>query len=192
MERCDFEQRALLYELLSSLFLKEADKIVLHEASKLNYAEFNGRTTMDKGFKLLKKALVSMDESSLVSLSIDFVRLFDGVGPEKTNRIIPFESAYKGEKILKKTLPLESVDHISFELQHMSSLCLKAARTDVDSGHIYTIQQYEYLDKHLSTWVGRFCDDVIKHSREDFYKATALITKGFINADKRLLKKILG
>lgn len=205
-----FETRGVLYSFLSRGFLKETDEEFLDVVKNIDYSCFDDDTTMDRGFRLLKKFRESISSLTLLNLARDYARTFLGAGLAKNAGAYPYESVYtSGERLLMQesrdevmkmysTEELgridkfkEPEDHLAFELEFMAHLCRKSVEA-LESGSKDELKKYidkqkEFYDKHLGVWAESFCDDVVKVSREDFYKAFALITKGFMEEEKESL-----
>ncbi len=78
-------------------------------------------------------------------------------------------------------------DFIGFELDFMRFLTAKEAGawTECDLREALAVAEKEqaFLEKHINTWVPRFCDLMFKEAQWDFYKGIALLTKGFVQGD---------
>ena len=49
----------------------------------------------------------------------------------------------------------------------------------------------KFLDEHLTQWIADFSRDVQKHALTEFYRGAAIILKGFIAEDLKLLNELL-
>ena len=87
----------------------------------------------------------------------------------------------------KAVLPEEvhdQPDFIGFELDFMRHLCLKESeawkRDDRDQALEYLEKEVGFLNEHITRWMPRFCDVMVKEARLDFYRGIAQMTKGFV------------
>jgi TorA maturation chaperone TorD len=158
---------------------------------------------------MLKGFLEHLTESTLTDLAVDYARIFLGAGGTE-NRTYPYESLYTGPDRLMmqdardQVLKLyrdeglsraeefnEPEDHIAFELEFMSYLCQKTteALNDGDKNKVlgYLKKQQGFLDKHLLPWVL----PLQLLAREDFYKAVAKITIGYLSMEKDLIGEMV-
>lgn len=204
------KQRALVYNLLSKLYLKEVDEKLLEMLKSLDYTSFDEDTEMDRGFRMLGEAVAKASPFTLVDLAREYARSFFGAGLPRNTGAYPYESVYTskdhilmqeardevvemyyGEKLERSQSFSEPEDHIAFELEFMSKLCDKAADAAATSDNKaleeYMAKQKEFFDDHLNRWIPNFCDDLEKLAEEPFYKAAAIITRGLMEEEKEFL-----
>lgn len=207
------EERQILYSFLAGIFRKEADKTLLESIKKLDYGQFDKseENLIDKGFLLMEQVSGKMGVSMELNLARDYAKTFLGAGLGKGQGAYPYESYYTspdrllmqeardkvmfayGDEMLKRSDNFtEPEDHIAFELEFMAFLCGKTVNAlennnDQDAEK-YLQKQKEFFTQHLSLWSDMFCDDVLRVSGEDFYKAAALILKGFIEEERQLFR----
>ncbi|MDR2400235.1 MAG: molecular chaperone TorD family protein [Deferribacteraceae bacterium] len=205
-------QRALIYNLLSKLYLKEVDGKLLEMLKAFDYTLFDENTEFDRGFRMLGKAVAEITPFTLVNLARDYARSFFGAGLAKNCGAYPYESVYtskdhllmqearddvvrcyQDEMLGRSKEFAEPEDHIAFELEFMAKLCEKAADAtalgDEKSLKDYLAKQKNFFENHLNTWIPTFCDDLEKLAREPFYKAAAIITHGFIKEEQEELSE---
>lgn len=201
------EERALLYGFLARIFRKEADNELIDSVKNLDYSQFDAENDTDKGFLELKKVTEKISSGTLLDLARDYARTFLGAGLGRGQGAYPYESVYAsvdrllmqeqrdevmmfyGTEMLQRSEEFkEPEDHIAFELEFMSYLitCENQAIAENDWQKIekYRTKQHDFFMKHLGRWSGMFCDDVMRVAKEDFYKAAAMITKGFIEEER--------
>ena len=206
-------QRALIYNLLSKLYLKETDEKLLELLKAFDYAAFDEDTELDRGFRMLGKAVNKTSPFTLVELARDYARSFFGAGLPRNSGAYPYESVYTSkDHILMQEARDEVVrcyqdemlgrsqefsepeDHIAFELEFMSKLCEKAADAaaagDDEMMKSYLSKQKSFFNDHLNVWIPDFCDDLEKLTKEQFYKAAALITRGFLKEEEDVLNEV--
>jgi TorA maturation chaperone TorD len=209
-----FEHRALIYNLLSKFYLKEADEILLAMLKNFDYEKFDEDTEFDKGFRMLKEAVADFNGFSLLNLAREYARSFFGAGLAKNSGAYPFESVYTSkdhllrqeawdevlqsysEEMLQRTGDYsEPEDHIAFELEFMSRLCTQAAQAaaegDTERVCRYLSKQHNFFRDHLSVWAPDFCNDLEKLAKEPFYRAIAVITRGFIAEETETIGELL-
>lgn len=125
----------------------------------------------------------------------------------------PYESVYLGEggclmgepaiavrgEYQKEGLQVERLysvpdDHIAIEFEFMSFLCNRTLRAlkDQDNNERDKLikRQKDFMEMHIVKWVPSFCDSVINATKNGFYRGSALLTKGFVIEDSRLLTEI--
>lgn len=75
-------------------------------------------------------------------------------------------------------------DFIGSELEFMQRLCLQEVaawqHNDYSAARIIQAMESAFLKEHLIRWVPRCCEFIITHTRLDFYRGMAYLTKGFI------------
>jgi TorA maturation chaperone TorD len=143
-------------------------------------------------------------EELLLRLGVDRTRLFRGLkrghGPPP-----PYESLYRGgpSVMAEPALAVRKVyadagyglpagsnelpDYVGLELDFMRFLCEAEARAWKEQGQGRALEHLtngrEFLSKHVVEWVPAFCDEVLTHAREDFYRGMAQITRAFVILD---------
>jgi len=105
------------------------------------------------------------------------------------------------EKIYKKTGAEftknndEIADYIGLELEFLHILCSKeeeAWRRGEKETALKCLQlERDFLQNHVAKWVFEFCDDLYEKSKNDFFKAAALITKEYIEIEKSDINEII-
>lgn len=78
-------------------------------------------------------------------------------------------------------------DHISVELEFMQQLSTAESEAwaveDRDEAHKCRRIETEFLNKHLSSWVSRFCERVIAETEVGYFREMAMLTRDFITTD---------
>jgi TorA maturation chaperone TorD len=81
----------------------------------------------------------------------------------------------------------ERPDFIGVELDFMRYLTEKETEGWSQSAHTEGVKHLKteenFLTKHLTQWVPRFCDKMLTEARTDFYKGVARLTKGFLTLE---------
>ena len=146
-------------------------------------------------------------------LSVDFARTFLGSGVLNPNAAFPYESVYTSKHALVMQEARDEVlaiyrsqgltkdeswrdpeDHISLQLQFESLLCRRIAQAMQDGDDERACElvrtQHGFLVHHMLDWVPRFCTDVPRYAKNDFYAAFAQLTVEFLNEERALLEDI--
>ena len=91
---------------------------------------------------------------------------------------------YLKYNFIPKNYPHEADDHIGFELDFMLQLS-----TNEDDSALK--DSMKFLEQHITKWVPDFSVDIQKYALTEFYRGAAVILKGFISEDFKLLHEIL-
>lgn len=163
-------ERARLYKLFSSIFMKEPPDEILIQIKDIFGIKIN---------------------DTPYGIRLDFTHLFS----EPAGHLPPYESLYnyplwdmsrlwgKATEEVQKFYQSAGLvideeidlvpDHLSVELLFMSYL--------IEHGFIE--KQKGFLERHLLAWVPEYCDEIRKHARTTFYKEVAALLKEFILID---------
>jgi len=172
-------------------------------------------TEMVEGFKSIAEFASSLKEENLdhvhLELAAEYAGLFLGVRQVPPH---PSESAYMSADHLIMQKPRDDVmmlyrimgfekareftepeDHIALELQFMANLCEKTTEAiktrNQTNAKKYLEVQRDFLNEHLMKWVPPLVADILKGGRQEFYKAVAKVTKGFVEMDKEVVLELL-
>jgi len=183
---------------------------------KIALSQEEDENTFSDGLKLLEAFINSVKDipETEVSenLAIDFTRLLRGIkkgyGPPP-----PYESVWRGEgrvmgqwteKVLKEygdsgigmDLSDELPDYIGIELKFMALLCYKEAQAWRDNDQAMALRFLEFekrfINEHLKNWVPEFCNIMEEEARTSFYKAVAVLTKGFLEMEGNQMNNLHG
>ncbi len=185
--------------------LQDSGMVTLLDA--LTEGEASGE--MGEGLALVRSYLVANQsapsETVLTELAVDRTRLVRGLKPGY-GPPPPYESVYAGSENAPLVEASASVvqayaeagvglgegihdqpDFIGFELDFMRHLAMKenAAWTQGDRDQALKLLEKEvgFLNEHITAWVPRFCNLMVKEARTDFYRGIARLTKGFVMDD---------
>jgi len=167
-------ERAELYKLFSSLFMKEPPEDILVELKDMFQMRFN---------------------DTQEEIASDFALLFLGTDPhlspheslhryalEETPKL--WGSATKEVQTFYRSVQLmvdEEMalipDHLTVELLFMSYL--------VENNFVE--QQKAFMEKHLMQWVPDYCGEIESHARTTFYVEIAVLVREFIISDHEKL-----
>lgn len=186
--------RACLYTFFSRLFTDHTTAADLdHYISFLDSVR-GDYLVLTRG---LKDVLRQWSEKTAADhiMKTEYVRLFIMAGG-----IRPYESVYRGNEPLlmrepwlevkefyrRNGLVLENPgmhpeDHASVEFSFMAYL--------IENGGDL-IEQREFFNKHLSTWLPQVCDDLNKHEHADFFKEMAVYATKFLDDETKFFLSI--
>lgn len=84
----------------------------------------------------------------------------------------------------------ELEDALPGELEFMHFLAAKEALAEIEGQPVtpYRRAQRDFLERHLSQWVGRFEHDVRRKSKSQFYRVLATATRMLVESDLRRLE----
>jgi TorA maturation chaperone TorD len=191
--------------------LKEKREFFLASAhdSEVQEAEFAD------GFRELAEYAGTLRDDELekarLELAVEYAGVFLGAWKGVAH---PSESAYKTEGHLIMQKPRDEVlakfrsmglqksedfpepeDHVALELQFMAHMSEKTGNALRDGKYAdarkYLEIQKDFLKTHLGWWVPKLTRDIVKVARQNFYKAIAKITDGYIRIDKSILDELL-
>jgi TorA maturation chaperone TorD len=175
--------RSHVYGLLAAVFRAEPSAALL---ARLRAPEFaNVLESLD--LSLGDDFQDTPYEKLVEDLAVEYTRLFIGPAPH----ISPHESMnMEFENPMEATLwGPQTVKVKKFIAQRLAT---KEAEVwaEPNEGYAMNILKIEkrFLDEHLSQWISRFCDKVMKRSEHPFYQAFAEVTKGFIEYEDKNLQ----
>lgn len=155
-----------------------------------------------QALELFRKQAGEANRDELITrLGVDRTRLYRGLkrgyGPPP-----PYESVYQGSHTVMAGSALqvkrvysdrgyrpppignEPPDYVGIELDFLRFLCCEEAAAwrsrDKDKAQDYINTEYDFINNHVGSWVPRFCDEVLTHAREDFYRGIAMLTKIYV------------
>jgi TorA maturation chaperone TorD len=198
--------QSLLLNLLGMVLFRYPDQDLLSsvlDEEIFSEVPFAGKQPdVISGSSLLRSWLLENkkrgEDEILSDLQADYTPLF--IGPGKV-LAPPYESVhFSSDRLMfqKETLQVrqwyarfglqsekiynEPDDHIGLELIFMAHLASQAA-VAAGQGDDETLDrmleaQREFASKHLFRWAFRWCDQVCEHTRTDFFRGIALMTRG--------------
>lgn len=208
------EGRAATYGLLSRIFEKEVDEELVDQMCAMKFAIGTGNSKVDEANRMMAGFLSKRWERTVEDLSIDFSRTFFGNGLNGYEAAYPLESVHTSEERLmmqdardevlalyrsvgleKDESSKENEDHIAYELFYMKVLsdrCAESlAKGEEETATDYFVRQYTFLIDHLLNWVPLLVAAMQHFSQTDFYRAVALFTEGYLEADEEFLSSVL-
>ena len=209
-----FENRAAVYGLISRLFRVEIDQAFLDELRAKKFPAATGNENVNKGYRLIARALSKVRERTLTEFAIDYARTFCGTGFDAYSAAYPYESVYTSPKRLMMQDARDEVlavfrangidrdpswkegeDHIALELEFMQVLSMRTAEAlrngDEAALNSLLLTQQGFLDAHLQAWVPMMVADMHKFSKNDLYKGLGYLTLGWLDSDEEFLDDML-
>jgi TorA maturation chaperone TorD len=205
--------RGNMYGFLSRIYREEVDPELLDQIAKMDLCKKVESPEISEGYQTLHDYLNHQTEKTHFDLATDFASIFLVAG-EKNDCAYPYESIYTSplrlvmqdarDQVLKSYRENgldrspevnEPEDHIAFELEFMSYLChriIQALKSeDKDLALRLLNKQKSFLEEHLAKWVPDFCKDIERIAEEDFYKAMAKITNGYLHLERGLIRDLI-
>lgn len=184
------QYRASAYSILAALLRSVPASDVLEHVSAFSKVE------VDEDDLLLSMSTLGLaaGSSELSAVSDEYHDLFIGLG---RGELVPYGSWYLTGYMMEQPLSIlrddlailgferdESVvepeDHVAALCEVMSLLILEG----VDSTN-----QAHFFEKHMSSWMNRFFDDLSEAKSAVFYRAVGRFGAAFINLEKHYLIK---
>jgi TorA maturation chaperone TorD len=208
------KSRADVYGLLSRLYCREADEVLLSDLRNTSFPAMTGNDKVDTGYRKLAVYLSGNPESALIELAVDYVNVFFGNGNLTYSAAYPFESVYTSEKRLMTQEARDEVleayrsanmeidkswkdpaDHIALELLYMqkqSEHAKEALDNEEDERALGLFaQQRDFFVNHLAAWAPMMTTDMKRIARTEFYQGLAYLTEGFLRVDRSFLASII-
>ncbi len=198
-----------VYNMLSNIYATEPTMKAVKSLSNGRLEDLSEIETIREGAKQMAEACREIkNKRDLDELHAEFARLFlFGKMPappyeslyslgEKTvmgDAAIEVREKYLEEGLQVKKLYQEPDDHVGTEFEFMFYLCKKCRDLLADSKDKEALKVLEkqrtFLNEHILKWVPEFCDKIIKSTNDEFYRGVAIVTKGFIEEDARVLEE---
>ena len=167
-------ERAELYKLFSSLFMKEPeDRVILRirEIFQMKFDDTPQEIRKDFAGLFLGSGLHLSPHESLHNYPLGETPKLWGRATEEVQAMYHSAGLMIDEE--SELIP----DHLGAELLFMSYLI----ENDLAE------QQRKFMDEHLLRWVAEYCDEVERHAATTFYKEVAILLKEFILSDSNEL-----
>lgn len=211
MNRSLWERSALArwrvdaYSLLARLFDREADAELW---GILANADLDSAAEALAGFEPMARYVTHPPADPLADLAIDYAATFLGIGPALEGAF-PYESVYTSEDGLLMQEARDSViefmraeglapiaaeqyreDHAATEFSVLAQLAARSLEY-LDEGALDRALDVErkavaFLERHALRWIPRWCDDVQRLARTDFYRGAARVAQETLALDAAL------
>jgi putative dimethyl sulfoxide reductase chaperone len=205
--------RSLSYTFLSRVYREEPTREFLD--ALIANAVSSQADEAGEGNKIFNAFLIKFKgadmEQTRVDLAAEYAALFLNAS---RHPVFPFESVYTSpdglimqrarDEVLQEYRRAglarvdgfnEPEDHIAIEYEFMASLCRKtieALQAKNLTAALDSLRwQQEFCEKHLSVWVPKFCQDLAKGARSDFYKGAALLTAEFLETEQETIPAMI-
>lgn len=188
--------RALVYQLLSSLFAREVDEQRLKELTSEAAQQFWEQLSLEANFtqsvdKIRSTLNGIKDDEALLELAADYCGLFL-VGTKHSAS--PYASLYlSGEdepllfgqqhqqmseflhqsKLQVQSYFPEPADHLAVMLAYMAHLCC----------HSEDNVQLSFLQTCVDSWLAKFINQLTQCDKNGFYSAVAILTLAWVKQD---------
>ena len=200
--------RAEFCGFLASVYFKELTEEQIEALSRIEFECDD--SLVSRGYARIADYLKYRDSGTRQDLAVDYARVFLGAGQYDKITAPPYESVFTSDdgllmqdardkalsyyRTFGYDLPEGNTipeDHISFELQFAALLAEESARVleagDYDRFAELVALQRGFFLYHQKNWFPRFCDAVDTHAQTDFYRAIALITRGYLEEEAAFL-----
>lgn len=175
--------RADIYHLLAALFRSSPNNELIRFLANIDI-EPTTNNAMAQAWYALKLAA---SQASTEQLEDEYFAVFLGVG---CGEILPYGSWFISGSLLDKPLALlrqdlkqlgyerndniaEPEDHIAALLEVMGLLITQAP----------SYRQLAFYQRHMESWINRFCDDLAKAPSAIFYNKVAQLAKAFFELE---------
>lgn len=213
-------ERSSIYMLLSNFYMQRPDEGFLRKIKSDEFARairdaLSGDSSeMAHALEILDLFINSVrdiPESDVVeNMAVNFTKLFRGIkkgyGPPP-----PYESVWRREgrvmgEYTQKVLRMyseadlgmdisdELPDYIGIELKFMSLLSWREKDawngSDINELKRVISLQSRFLNEHIMRWVPQFLNIMQKETDSAFYKAVAILTKGFLDIEGEYITEV--
>ena len=191
-----------LYGFLASLYRSEISRGQLNQ---LQGPDFKGLLE-SVGFDFTDAFWDRSTDTIVDDLAVEYTALFLGPG----GHISPHESVHTQDQgslwgdatiAVRRFITDTGIeystefngipDHISVELEFMAELTRREslAWKSADYAVVVTALEYQldFMARHLSQWIGKFCARVVEEADLSFYRDVSKLTEMFIDAESKAL-----
>ena len=182
--------RADIYQLLAALFRQAPSNELLEFLANIEL-ESTSENEMSLAWSKVKTAA---SNSNSEQLEDEYFAVFLGVG---CGEILPYGSWFISGSLMDKPLALlrqdlkqlgyerddnvaEPEDHVAALLEVMGDLILSAPQ----------FRQLAFYQRHMESWIIRFCDDLSKAPSAAFYQSIAQLAKAFFELEAREFEQL--
>ncbi|WP_394132569.1 molecular chaperone [Shewanella maritima] len=175
--------RADIYQLLAALLRRHPNDELLQFLAELDVEAEEGNA-MSEAWIALKNAA---QNSQSADLEDEYFAIFYGVG---SGEIMPYASWFMTGTLMDKPLALLRNDlmQLGFEREedvkepedHVAAIC-EVMGTLITEAPGY--RQLAFYQRHMSSWMDRFCDALAKTPSANFYVPVAHLAKAFFEAE---------
>jgi TorA maturation chaperone TorD len=171
--------RADIYQLLAALLRSQPSPELLQFLANLEI-DANDDSEMTKAWVAIKLAA---EQFSAEQLEDEYFNIFYGVG---RGEIMPYGSWFMTGSLMDKPLALlrqdlmqlgfEREDNVKEPEDHVAALCEVMSVLILEAPGY---RQLAFYQRHLGSWIARFCSDLAKVPSAAFYATVAELAKEF-------------
>ena len=171
--------RADIYQLLAALLRRQPSPELLHFLANLEI-DANEDNEMTKAWLSLQLAAQQFNSAQLED---EYFALFLGVG---CGEILPYGSWFMTGSLMDKPLALlrqdlmqlgfEREDNVKEPEDHVAALCEVMGTLILEAP---SYRQLAFYQRHIGSWIDRFCDNLAKAPSAAFYDTVAQLAKAF-------------
>jgi TorA maturation chaperone TorD len=170
----EYNERARLYKLFSTLVMKEPSEetlLQIREIFRMKFDETPNEIREDFASIFLRPDLHLSPHESLHNYPLGETPRLWGLATEEV------QAFYRSTGLMLDEEADLIPDHLGVELLFMSYL-IENDLTD---------HQKEFMEEHLLPWIPEYCDEVRKHAGTTFYRELAILLKEFVVSDNEQL-----
>lgn len=198
--------RGNIYNFLAILFLQKPTEELISKVVSQEVVD-NLTRMFDSSILQELKDFAMTSEKDYQKLELEYDALFN---VPLGKYVTPNESVYKtglvwqlptaevnqmykraGLEVALKEMP----DHIGLELNFLAFLCNREKemwqKGDLEGALSQLKIEWEFLEKHLSTWVDDLCKNILEKAETNLYKGLAKITRAYVAADFEEVNSLL-
>lgn len=174
--------RADIYQLLAALFRQGPNQSLIEFLATLEIDDDNNE--MSQAWLAVKNAA---KQTNVEQLEDEYFAIFLGVG---CGEILPYGSWFITGSLLDKPLALlrQDLKQLGYERNenivepedHISALFEVLAHLIIEQPNY---RQLAFYQRHLESWIQRFCNDLSKAPSANFYVKVALLAKAFFDLE---------
>jgi TorA maturation chaperone TorD len=182
--------RADIYQLLAALLRRQPNAELLHFLANLEI-DANEDNQMTKAWLSLQLAAQQFTSDQLED---EYFALFLGVG---CGEILPYGSWFMTGSLMDKPLALlrqdlmqlgfEREDNVKEPEDHVAALCEVMGTLILEAP---SYRQLAFYQRHIGSWIGRFCDNLTKAPSAAFYATVAQLAKAFFEMEANAFEQL--
>ncbi len=176
--------RADIYQLLAALLRSHPSPELLQFLANLEI-DTNDDSEMTKAWLSLKLAA---NQFSNEQLEDEYFSIFYGVG---SGEIMPYGSWFMTGSLMDKPLALlrqdlmqlgfEREDNVKEPEDHVAALCEVMGILILEAP---SYRQLAFYQRHIGSWINRFCESLAKAPSAAFYATVAQLAKSFFELEQ--------
>ncbi|MGI2065950.1 TorD/DmsD family molecular chaperone [Shewanella sp. MF08487] len=182
--------RADIYQLFAALLRRQPSPELLQFLITLEIDD-NEDNEMTKAWLSLQLAAQQFNSDQLED---EYFNLFLGVG---CGEILPYGSWFMTGSLMDKPLALLRQDliQLGFEREenvkepedHVAALCEVMGVLILEAP---SYRQLAFYQRHIGSWIGRFCDNLAKAPSAAFYATVAQLAKAFFEMEANAFEQL--